>query len=152
MLAIRKMYWSSDIKLLLIYILTLRKLGKMNFVLLITVSFYSGGQFHSDKRCLSFYQIMTQLVLAFFFFFFCLNKDKWGKKKHSEKLKRSEAVYNAIFVIIKQYIYASTCRNKIWNINEVFNIINYGIQVEKYIATKNDKHIFHNNKWALLNI
>ena len=61
-------------------------------------------------------------------------------------------MHNAIFFIVKQYIYAARCKNKIPNINEVINIIKYNIQVEKYIATKNDKLMYHNNKWALLNI
>ena len=61
-------------------------------------------------------------------------------------------MYNAVFVILKQYIYATRCRNKILNINEAVNVIKYNIQVEKYIAIKNDKLVFHNNKWGLLNI
>ena len=60
-------------------------------------------------------------------------------------------MHDAIFIFVKQYIYAARCRNSLPNINEIMNIIKYNVQVEKYIATKNDKLTYHNRKWALLN-
>ena len=59
-------------------------------------------------------------------------------------------MYNAIFIITKQYIYSCRCTQKTPNFNCLKNLINYNIQTEKYIAVKNGKLAFHNNKWAIL--
>ena len=61
-------------------------------------------------------------------------------------------MYNAIFIISKQYIYSCRCLNKRPNIECLINLIKYHINIEKYIATKNGKLTYHNNKWSLLNM
>ena len=61
-------------------------------------------------------------------------------------------MYNAIFIITKQFIYSCRCLNKMPTFECLINIIKYHINIEKYIATKNGKLAYHTNKWALLNV
>ena len=57
--------------------------------------------------------------------------------------------YNAIFILVKQYIYACRCKNTFLNIHSLIRNIKYYIQIEKYIAVKNGKENYHNRKWSI---
>ena len=59
-------------------------------------------------------------------------------------------MYNAVFILMKQFIYARRCQNLPLNIIALKNNIRYYIQIEKYIAVKNNKLEYHDYKWALL--
>ena len=59
-------------------------------------------------------------------------------------------MYNAVFILAKHFIYACRCRSLPLNFIALKNNIQYYIQIEKYIAVKNNKLEYHNNKWALL--
>ena len=59
-------------------------------------------------------------------------------------------LYNSIFVIVKQYIYACKCKNDVPNFNILLLNVKYYIAVEKYIASKIDKLPIHYRKWGLL--
>ena len=61
-------------------------------------------------------------------------------------------MYNALFILTKQFIYSCRCRNMPLNFIALRNNIQYYIKIEKYIAAKNNKIDYHNNKWALLSI
>ena len=58
--------------------------------------------------------------------------------------------YNAVFILVKQYIYSSRCKNTPLNFYMLLNNIKFYIQTEKYIAVKNNKLNYHNKKWAML--
>ena len=57
--------------------------------------------------------------------------------------------YNAIFVIVKQFIYACRCNNIIPLFHSLLEKIKYYIRVEKYLAIKNNKLDHHTRKWQL---
>ena len=57
--------------------------------------------------------------------------------------------YNAVFIMVKQYIYACRCKNMLLNIQTLIHNVKHYIQAEKYIAVKNDKVNYHNRKWSL---
>ena len=59
-------------------------------------------------------------------------------------------VYNTIFIIAKQFIYSNRCHNRSLYIDSLKRNIKYYYKVEKYIATKNNKLNYHNNKWSLM--
>ena len=61
-------------------------------------------------------------------------------------------MYNAVFVITKQYIYACKCKDDLPNFDVLITKIKYYIRLEKYIATKIDKLQIHYRKWGLLGI
>ena len=59
-------------------------------------------------------------------------------------------VTNFICLLAKQYIYSQKCLGKELNIIDFKNRV-YQIQnIEKYIATKNDKLQYHDRKWRTL--
>ncbi len=59
---------------------------------------------------------------------------------------------NAIFVIVKQYIYACKCLQNNPCITQCKSAILRIIETEKYIATKNDKLMVHNKKWQFISV
>ena len=59
-------------------------------------------------------------------------------------------MYNAVFILTKYFIYSCRCQKLPLNIIALKHNIQYYIQIEKYIAVKNNKLEYHNNKWALL--
>ena len=58
--------------------------------------------------------------------------------------------YNAVFILVKQYIYSCRCRNIPLNIHSLIANIKFYIQAEKYIAVKNNKLNYHTRKWSML--
>ena len=59
-------------------------------------------------------------------------------------------VFNCIFIITKQYIYASKCLDQKPDFNQLLSKIKYQKNVEKYTAMKNNKLQFYENKWSML--
>ena len=58
--------------------------------------------------------------------------------------------FNCIFIITKQYIYATKCLEQKPDFNQLLSKIQYQKNVEKYIATKNNKLQSYENKWSIL--
>ena len=65
------------------------------------------------------------------------------------KISTKRDAVNFICLIVKQYIYRQRCLKKCLNINELRNYISYTENIEKYIATKNNRLSFHDRKWGI---
>ena len=62
----------------------------------------------------------------------------------------TDKLINTLILIIKQYIYAVKCQRRMPNLNELLKRIYKMMLVERYLAGKNNKWHFFNEKWGVI--